>query len=266
LLNLLHLPPIKVLITRGGTRLGRKVGSPMMIRCPNCERIGKIPDPFGSNARKLRCRQCDTRFSLIPPPAKEGLALAPRLLEASPIAQSGGSFPRFSAETRSLGGAQPDDSLPRVMDSDDSQYELRVSMDIDIEDSQVELPAFAPEQMLPDENWRAAVDDPTSVELTFTSPWHYRFVNSWGRYHFGVAIGFGAISLAVLGYFLASEIFGGQSIGASVPLLILGCVGTVVFLLLSVTVTALNRQLADLAQHVRLMRIQSEPKTRIVGE
>ena len=238
----------------------------MMIRCPNCERIGKIPDQFGSNASKLRCRRCRTRFSLVPPPAKEGLAVAPRLFEASPIAQSGGSLPRFSAETLSLTGALTDDSLPRVIDPDDSQYELPVSTDIDIDDSQVELPAFTPDQVAADEYWHSAGDDPPSVEPNFKSPWHDRFVNSWGRYHFGAAIGFGAISLAVLGYLLASELFGGQSTSASVPLLILGCVGTVAFLLLSVTVTALNRQLADLAKHVRLMRMQSEPRTRIVGE
>jgi hypothetical protein len=238
----------------------------MMIRCPNCERIGKIPDSVGSNTRKLRCRLCDTRFSLVPPPAKEGLALAPRLFEASPIAQSGGNLPRFSAETWSANGAKSDDSLALVVNPDDSQYELPISTDIDIDDSQFELPAFAPEQMSPDESWRAAVDNPPSMERTLTSPWHDRFVNSWGHYHFGVTIGFSAISLVVLGYFLASEILGGRSISASIALMILGCVGTVAFLLLSVTVTALNRQLADLAKHVRLMRIQSDPKTRIVGE
>jgi zinc-ribbon domain len=238
----------------------------MMIRCPNCERIGKIPDQLGSSASKLRCRRCRARFSLIHPPGQEGLALASRLFEASPIAQSTGSFPRFPAETWSANGAEPDDSLALVVNPDDSQYELPISTDIDIDDSQFELPAFAPEQMSREESWRAAVDNPPSMERTLTSPWHDRFVNSWGHYHFGVTIGFSAISLAVLGYFLASEIFGGRSISASIALMILGCVGTVAFLLLSVTVTALNRQLADLAKHVRLMRIQSDPKTRIVGE
>ena len=71
---------------------------------------------------------------------------------------------------------------------------------------------------------------------------------------------------ALLGFFLAREILGGQTIGASVTLLIVGCVVIVAFLLLSVTVTALNLLLADLTKNVRQLRIQSEPKTRIVGD
>jgi hypothetical protein len=255
-----------VLLFGGRILLGRKVNSPMMIRCPNCERTGNFPDHLGSIARVLRCRRCGTRFATDPRDAKEGLVLAPPLFEASPITQSVGSLARFSAGPRLAKADEPDDSSPQVVDPDDSQYELPVSTDIDIEDSQVELPAFTPERSSPDDKWPLIGDDQPIMVLSLSSPWHYRFVDSWGRYHIAVAIGFGAFSLAVLGYFLAREIFGGQTIGVSVILLIVGCVGLVAFLLLCLTVTALNLLLADLAKNVRRLRIQSEPKTRIVGD
>jgi hypothetical protein len=261
LLNLVHLSPITVLISGGRILLGRKVKSSMMIRCPNCERIGKLPIHLGSAPRAVRCRRCRTRFTAVPPPAKEGIALTPRLFEASPIAERIGSIARFTSETQAATIDEPDDSSPQGVDPDDSQYELPVSVIVDIDDSQVELPAFTP-----DDKWPVAGGDPPSLELSPSSPWHYRFVDSWGRYHFAIAIGFGAFSLVILGFFLARTILGGQTISASVTLLIVGCVGMVAFLLLSVTVTALNMLLADLTKNVRQLRIQSEPKTRIFGE
>ena len=264
-LNLVHLPPIKVLNVRGRIRLGRKVNSPMMIRCPNCERIGNLAVHLGVNARVVRCRRCGTRFTIVPLPAKEGLALVPPLFEASRIAQSISNPARLSSDARSATVNEPDWS-PRAVDPNDSQYELPVSTIVDIEDSQVELPAFTPDRSGPDDNWPIANDDSPSGELTLSSPWYLSFVDSWGRYHFAVAIGFGAFSLALLGFFLTREILGGQTIGASVTLLIVGCVVVVAFLLLSVTVTALNLLLADLTKNVRQLRIQSEPKTRIVGD
>jgi hypothetical protein len=224
-----------------------------------------LPDHLGLAARVVRCRRCDARFTIVPAPAKEGLTLAPPLFEASAIAQSVGSLARFSSDTGPANVAEPDSS-PQALDPDDSQYDLPVSTIVDIEDSQVELPAFTPEHSAQDENWPGANDDAPSGELMFSSPWYFSFVDSWGRYHFAVAIGFGAFSLVLLGFFLAREILGGQTISASVTLLIVGCVVVVAFMLLSVTVTALNLLLADLTKNVRQLRIQSEPKTRIAGE
>jgi hypothetical protein len=267
LLNLVHLPPIKVLMFGCRIVLGRKVKSPMMIRCPNCDVIGKFPDHLGSVARVLRCRRCDTRFSTDPRAAKVELAPTPPLFEASPIAQTVGSLARFSAGRWPANADDADVSSPQTVDPDDSQYELPVATDIDIEDSQVELPAFNPTPTSADDNWGTVTDDdPPNMVLSSSSPWPNRFVDSLGRYHFAVAIGFGAFSLVVLGFFLAREILGGQTIGVSVTLLIVGCVGMIAFLLLSLTVTALSLLLADLAKNVRQLRIQSEPKTRVVGD
>jgi hypothetical protein len=238
----------------------------MMIRCPKCERIGRLPVHLGSIARMVRCRRCRARISIVPSAAKEGRSLAQPLFEASPTAETVSSLARFSSETRTANVDEQEDWSPRPVGPDDSQYELPVSTDVDIEDSQVELPAFTLEASSPNDRSFGAGDDPPSVELMVSSSWYYTFIDSWGRYHLGVAIGFGALSLVLLGFFLAREILGGQTIGASITLLIVGCVGMVAFMLLSVTVTALNRQLAELAKYVRRMRIHSEPKTRIVGE
>jgi len=154
-----------------------------------------------------------------------------------------------------------------VLNPDDSQYELPISAVVDIEDSQVELPAFTPERSAArDDNWPIAGGERPSLEPSLSSPEYPSFIASCGRYYFAVAIAFGAFSLGVLGFFLVREVLGGQAISVSVTLLIVGCVGMVAFLLLSLTVTALNLLLADLAKNVRQMRLQTEPKTRIVSD
>ncbi len=216
--------------------------------------------------RNLRCRRCGRRFSTIPRAAKEELALAPPLFEASAAAQSFGSFARFSAITRTSQVDDPDDASLQAVKPDDSQYELPIVTDVDLEDSQVEIPVFAPTRSSADDQSPVIDDDRPSIVLSLSTPWPYRFVNTWGRYHFAVAIGFCTFSLVVLGFFLAREVLGGQTIGVSVTLLIVGCVGMIAFLLLSLTVTALNVLLADLAKNVRRLRIQSEPKSRVVGD
>jgi len=117
-----------------------------------------------------------------------------------------------------------------------------------------------------------ASDDLANPSGTFGSevlpatPWYDKFIDSWSRYHFFVALGFGTSSLAVLGFFLVRALVGGQIINASITALIVGCVGTVAFLLLSVSATASILLLVDLGRNVRRLIASSNRDARIASE
>ncbi len=76
--------------------------------------------------------------------------------------------------------------------------------------------------------------------------------------HFYVVVGFAASSLSVLGFFLVRALVAGQTLSSSITALLIGCVGTVAFLLLSLSATVLIILLVDLARSVRLLIQQTE--------
>ncbi len=123
-------------------------------------------------------------------------------------------------------------------------------------DSHFELPAFPSDDLEPDHAQSGLTDQPAvgfaSVGAGASNGWP---IGAWGRYHLYVALGFGGVSLGVIGYFLVRPLVGGAAVSSSTTALILGCIGTIAFLLLSVAATTLNYLLLDLGNNVRqLMR------------
>ena len=76
--------------------------------------------------------------------------------------------------------------------------------------------------------------------------------------HFYVVLGFAASSLAVLGFLLVTPLVAGQTLSSSITALIIGCVGTIAFLLLSLSATVLIILVIDLGRSVRVLIQQTD--------
>jgi hypothetical protein len=148
---------------------------------------------------------------------------------------------------------------------DDASFSLRPQSDWqqdvssavlggDPDDSQVELPAFTSTSPTdPSGEIAAAPAFESASSETTPIPWYYRVIESWGRVHFYVVLGFAASSLAVLGFLLISALVAGHALSSSITALIIGCVGTVAFLLLSLSATVLIILVIDLGRSVRVL-------------
>ncbi len=151
-------------------------------------------------------------------------------------------------------------------DLDDESFSLRPQSDWqqevssavlggDPDDSQVELPAFTSASPTDPSGEIAAAPafESESSETTLPIPWYYKVIESWGRVHFYVVLGFAASSLAVLGFLLISALVAGHVLSSSITALIIGCVGTVAFLLLSLSATVLIILVIDLGRSMRVL-------------
>src|SRR5262249_31942489 len=69
--------------------------------------------------------------------------------------------------------------------------------------------------------------------------WEGRVVAFWSRFQLPMTIGFAAIALGVLGFLILRSSIGGQSPAAATAALILGIVGTIAFVLLSLSAIVL---------------------------
>jgi hypothetical protein len=134
---------------------------------------------------------------------------------------------------------------------DDSQYELSAVFDDDASDSQVDRSAFATENAHSDDAHAMANLEPAGADARHAVPWYYNYIDSWGRFHFIAALGFAAASLSVLGFLLVRALVAGEVMHTSITALIVGCLGTIAFLLLSMTAAALVVLLADLGKTIR---------------
>ena len=192
----------------------------------------------------LRCRRCGRRFGTVP------LRVIPELRRAESSKDAGRRARNLiQAPPRSF-SADSDGDLPVFADRStyDASYETGAVLGGGPDDSQTELPAF-----VDGESPAAAAPEAGSSGLFLADPWYFNVIDSWGRLHFYVALGFGASSLAVLGYFLVSAIVGGHTLNSSITALIVGCVGTIAFLLLSLSASALVMLLVDLARNMRAL-------------
>jgi hypothetical protein len=229
----------------------------MILRCPSCGREGKVPDRWGDTSHRLRCRPCGARFST-------GPALGSHDLHATGPVGFGASGSQVlerlnvSAEEFFAGSEH---EMPAFSASPyDSQYDMPAVVGDDPDDSQVELPAFTTEEEEAESGEVEAVQpfEADSSEFYVTVPWYYKFIESWGRVHFYVVVGFAASALALLGFLLTRELIAGQVLSSSLTALIVGLVGTVAFLLLSLSATVLIALLIDLARNLRLLILQND--------
>jgi hypothetical protein len=223
----------------------------MIIRCPRCGRDGNAPESRGRLCQKVRCRPCGARFFIDHSPGVE----EPRYSEGAST-----TAPRPHVRER------PRVTVERVSDTDDfeltpfslrslpdSKHDMSTVLGGDPDDSQVELPAFSSSDEPSGEVEAAAPFESASSEFALAVPWHYKYIESWGRVHFYVAVGFAASSLSVLGWLLVSAMVVGQGVSSSITALIVGCVGTIAFLLLSLSATVLIILLVDVARNVRVL-------------
>jgi hypothetical protein len=151
-----------------------------------------------------------------------------------------------------------DDRAARLRSPFDSHYDMAAMFDETPDESGAEIPAFDPGSSGEFETVTPATDRSSADELFQPSPWYYKFINSWGRFQFVAGLGFAASALSVLGFLLARAIVAGQTVSTSVTALVLGCVGTIAFLLLSLSATALIMLLADLDRNVRQLIQQAD--------
>jgi len=179
-------------------------------------------------------------------------------------AQVGGELADLTSDALFAGA--DDDLLPISPSSSDSHYEMSAVSDGEIGDSNDELPAFMSNTASLDDAHPSGMFEPASSEVFVASPWYDQSIESWNRYHFFVALGFGPSSLAVLGFFLVSALVRGHSIDSSITALIVGCLGMVAFLLLSVSAAALIVLLVDLGRTLRRLVDRSNRNASIASE
>lgn len=237
----------------------------MLIHCPSCQRPGNLPDDLAMVAHTVRCRKCQSAFVTVPLPRPE----RNRSALAESEAQAGRLLARrgtpFRTDLFSDGDDDDDVNDGDSFDGDpgDSQYELTPVMGNGIDDSQVDLPAFSAD------DWpalQAGADSGFGEAAALPEPWYFRFIDSWGRYHAGFVLGFGGASLIVLSYFLFRPLLGGESVTSPTTALVVGCVGTIAFLLLSFTATAFYLLLLDVGKNVRQLNLQANRRPYAAAE
>jgi hypothetical protein len=244
----------------------------MILHCPNCERAGNLPDQLADRARRLRCRGCNERFWALPLRPGDGPLGAVEAFARSPELRPAAAVPQvlqhefFSSDDED--GLSPARDLV-LRGPEDSHYELSAVFDEDANDgdeSQVDLPAFSTESVVPDDVDATASLAPAGADISVVLPWYYIYIQSWARFHFLAALGFTATSLLLLGYLLVRSLAGGPIIHPSITALLVGCVGTIAFLLLSLSMAAVVALLADLGRSVRTMNLHAARNLRSVGE
>jgi hypothetical protein len=176
----------------------------------------------------------------------------------------GEGFARSASEMYFSG--EDDEPLPEPAGLSDSHYEVSPALDDDGTDSDYEMPAHRSSGSARDEGPFSATFEPAGLEIVLTNPWYDRFIDSWSRYHWVIALGFGTSSLAVLGYLLARALLAGATLDSSVTSLIVGCVTTVAFMLLSVSATVLMVLLIDLGRSIRRLSVHSGRDDRVASD
>jgi hypothetical protein len=194
----------------------------------------------------------------------DATASDPTSIERSVSTKIGGRIDRSAARGFRSNLSQ---DKPSASDPGDSQYELTAATDDGseltaagedgLDDSQVELPAFAPSETLPREAHLTAAFDSASSEVLVASQALERFIGFWGRYHLFVALGFVVASFAVIGFFLVRAMVG-QTVSFSTTAVVIGCVVTVALLLLSLSATALCFLLLDLGRNIRQLIVLAD--------
>jgi hypothetical protein len=176
----------------------------------------------------------------------------------APVVEAAGSRDGFVA------GWDDDEGPMGQLGPGDSHYELTFTLGEASGETDAAWPAFSGVDGVADEGPSGEFVAPGGRSEGWSDPWSYRLITSSGRVLFFLALGFAALSLGLLG-FLLIRILGGSPSGNSTTLaLIIGSVAAVSFLFVSLSLTALNLLLAELARSLRRQRDPSERETGIV--
>jgi hypothetical protein len=215
------------------------------------------------NTHVLRCRKCQSRFVLGAVPldqAATGIAKSLASSHALSPAQSAlnGAF----AEGSFSGADEDEDDLEAGLpDPSDSQYELPVGVG---DEDGAEFNDWSTDDMParpgPGER-RIEAGDSSSVP---SDPWYYKFIHAWGRVHFFGAIGFAALSMTVIACLVLARLTGNLKPESSAIAIVVGIVGAIALLMISLSTTALNLLLIDLARNIHRLRVHSDDKSKIM--
>jgi hypothetical protein len=240
-----------------------------LIQCPQCNRTGDIADRFGLARHKVRCRACDARFWTVPLSAKEGID---RL--GTPIGESSETwgvgkrapFPYMAPVSASLD--DDEESTFDSLDPGDSHYELTVASDDENDDSQGEVPAYTSGDAPSSDEIAVFADDPPSAGNLITDPRYSNPIDPWGRYRIAGTVIAGALSLAILGFFVSQGILNAQKVSSSITAFIAGCIGLggLLLLLLSLPRSPLHSLLGELAKVLRRTSRRSDIDSQIASE
>jgi hypothetical protein len=80
---------------------------------------------------------------------------------------------------------------------------------------------------------------------------HARFVDLWSRYQLFATLAFGGVASGIFGFFLLSSSIAGQTVRPAILVLVVGFLGTVAFVLLSLTAIVLNALVSELCRGLR---------------
>jgi hypothetical protein len=148
----------------------------------------------------------------------------------------------------------------------DSHYELTVPIQPGAGDSGDDWPAMSASDPAPEEGWSAPSAEPATVEILAPEPAYYRLIESWGRLQFFSAMSFGALSLAGLCALLVLTLSGRPIWDSSISALVVGLLGIIAFIFLSLATTVLSVLVLDLARNIRRLRVLADRNAGIPQE
>lgn len=204
----------------------------MLIQCPKCQRRGDIPDRFGLTPHSVRCRTCRTQFMTVPLSAPEA-GDHPTMLN-SVNSTDERAFVDISRQRSFRDG--PAVEIASAVDArgpGDSHYEWPAVDGVDVDDSQVEVPAFAAEVDESSDDIPVLAAESPSGEIVIGEPTSHGSAAIWARSPFAPAVLIRSLSLAILGFFVLQAVLNAGTVSAAVLAFIAGAVGLASLLLLS---------------------------------
>lgn len=230
----------------------------MLIRCPNCGRKGHLPDHLAPEANSLRCRRCRANF-----PTPELARLAPTRDEAAASVPADGFSPRVEPQGFLTDGyfRGYDDAEPgRSLGSGDSNYELIFTLgDAEPEpfpgDGGEDDPAATAVDIDAPSSDEIPVLAPTARAARGVTPWHHRFIESWGMICVGAVVAMIAVMVPIEGYLIWRSLQGGP--GTALPAMV-GLACALALLLVSVPLLLLATSLPELVRDIRGLRERLE--------
>jgi len=167
----------------------------------------------------------------------------------------------------SFAGFDEDDPPTSELGPGDSHYELTDdTLEYAPDGSGTDWPTISPPAPSPFEPQPDRAHEPETSKVFFPDPWYDKLIDSWGRFHFIVPLGLGAVSLAGLCFLLVLSLSVRPILDSSISALVVGLLGTIAFLLICLTMTALSLLLLGLARDIRRLRIHADRSAGIERE
>jgi hypothetical protein len=223
----------------------------MLIQCPKCERKGQIPDRFGLTPHSVRCRACQAQFKTVPLTAREHGDRLTAPPNQGTGAQTVVKLPRPHPPSVRIDDDDNIESLPDARGPGDSHYEWPVITEAEIDDSQVELPAFSAGDDPSGDEMPAFTPEAPSEEFSAAEPARSGAASRLAWYRVTPANLIRLATLAILGFFVLQGVWNARTIGAAVMAFVAGCLGLGGLVLLSKAHGAQPKLLSEFTANVR---------------